>query len=99
MRLLWTGAGVAVTGLVAMVSATVAVMNQIAAVKESIAVAVTQVNARVDELSRKLDGRTYDRWTLSMEREEMSKMQQKNPMWIAVDVAEIWSRIKPLDTK
>src|SRR5580765_2512424 len=80
MRLLWTGAGVALTGLIAMVSATVSVTNQLNDVKVRIDKATDSVNSKTDDLARKLDNRTSDRWTLSMEREEMNRLQRANPM-------------------
>jgi len=98
MRLLWGGAGIALTGLIAMVSATVSVTNQLNQVKQSIADATTSVNAKTDELARKIDNRTSDRWTLSMEREEMNRLQRANPMFIPADVDEIWNRIRPWDS-
>ncbi len=98
MRLLWGGAGIALTGLIAMVSATVSVTNQLNQVKQSISDATTSVNAKTDELARKIDNRTSDRWTLSMEREEMNKLQRTNPMFVTPDVDEIWNRIRPWDS-
>lgn len=97
MRLLWTGAGVAFTGLIAMITATVSVTNQLNSVKESITLATSAVNSKTEDLARKLDARTADRWTLSMEREEMNRLQRSNPMFIPADVDEIWNRIRPWD--
>lgn len=97
VRLLWTGTGVAFTGIIALVSATVSVTNQISSVKDSIALATGNVNSKTEELARKLDARTADRWTLSMEREEINRLQRSNPAFVPVDVDEIWNRIRPWD--
>lgn len=98
VRLLWTGAGVAFSGLVAMVSATVYITNQINEVKQSINQATTNVNSKTDDLARRIDSRTSDRWTLSMEREEMNRLQRVNPSFVPADVDEIWNRIRPWDS-
>lgn len=72
----------AVAGTV--ITATVAVTAQLYA-----------IHAQIEEVSRDLKARTSDRWTLSMEREEMSKLQRGNPSFAPVDVDEIWNRIRP----
>lgn len=67
-----------------MVTGTVGVMSQLYGVRSDI-----------DALNRKIDTRTADRWTLTMEREEMNRLSRDNPMWKPVDVDEIWMRVKP----
>ncbi len=75
----------AVVGTV--VTATVAVTAQLYA-----------IHAQIEDVSRDLKTRTSDRWTLSMEREEMNRIQRANPMWIPVDVDEIWQRVRPYES-
>lgn len=74
-------------GAVAIVAATLTVTAQLYA-----------IHAQIEDVSRRVDGRTADRWTLSMEREEMNKLNRDNPMMKTPDVDEIWNRIRPWDS-
>jgi len=57
------------------------------------------IHSQIEEVSRDLRARTSDRWTLSMEREEQSKLQRLNPMFVPADVDEIWNRVKPWEPR
>jgi len=70
-----------------MVTGTVAVMSQLYALRGSI-----------EDLNRKIDARTSDRWTLSMEREELNQLQRDNPMFHSPDADAIWAKIRPWDS-
>lgn len=56
------------------------------------------IHSEIAEVSRKVDGRTSDRWTLSMEREMINNLQRDNPTIKMPDPDAIHARITPWES-
>lgn len=80
-------------------TAAAAVITQLNGIHNDVTKTEQTLREEIATCSRKIESRTNDRWTLSMQREWRYGILQSNPTIKAPDPDEIAHRILPLDTK